>query len=59
MSVLERFVAPCAAAIAIMVLELIAVELVDHVPPSSSILGRVTLGLVIGMMETSLPSPSL
>ena len=58
MSVPERFAAPHAAAITIVALELVAVELVDRVPLYSCAFGRVTLGLANGMMETSLPSPS-
>ena len=46
------------AAIAIVALELVAVELVDRVPLHSYAFGRVTLGLADGMVETSLPSPS-
>ena len=38
-------------------LELIAVELVHHLPPFSCALGRVTLDLASGMTETHL-SPS-
>ena len=58
MSVLEWVAALRATAIAIMALQLIAVKLVGRIPPSSCVFGRVTLGLVNGMMETSLPSPS-
>ena len=47
------------AAIAIVALELVAVELVDRVPLYSCAFGRVTLGLATDMMETALPSPSL
>ena len=50
---LERVAAPRVATIAVMALELIAIELINHIPPSSCIFGRVTLGLVNGMMETS------
>ena len=58
MSMPKRFAAPRASAIAVVALELVAVELVDHVPLYSHTFGRVTLGLANGMMETSLPSPS-
>ena len=57
-SVPDRFAAPRVAAITVVALELIAVELVDYVPLYSRAFSRVTLGLVNGMMETSLPSPS-
>jgi len=57
-SVLERVTALRAAAIAIVALELIAVELVDRIPPSSRVFGRVILGLVNGMTKTSLLPPS-
>ena len=58
MLVPERVTALRVAAIAVVALELVAVELVNRIPPSSHVFGRVTLGLVNGMMETSLPSPS-
>ena len=58
MSVPEWVAALRMAAIAIVALELIAVELVDRIPPSSRVFGRVTLGLVNGMTETSLSLPS-
>ena len=41
-----------------MALKPIVVALVNRIPPSSSIFGRVTLGLVNGMTETSLLPPS-
>ena len=53
MLVPKRVAAPRATAVANVAFELIAVELVNHIPPSSCIFGRVTLGLVNGMMETS------
>ena len=58
MSVLERFATPRATTIAVVALELVAVELVEHVPLSSHTFGMVTLGLDNGMMQTSLPLPS-
>ena len=39
-------------------LELAAAELVSHLPPFSHALGRVTLDLASGMMETHLSPPS-
>ena len=38
-------------------LDLAAVELVHRLPPFSRALGRVTLGLASGMMETRLSPP--
>ena len=58
MSVPERFAAPHAAAITIVALELVAVELVERVPLSSHAFSRVALGLANNMMETSIPWPS-
>ena len=58
MSVLEQVAALCASAITVVALVLIAVELVNRIPPSSRIFSTVTQGLVNGMMETSLPLPS-
>jgi len=57
-SVPEWVTALCVAAIAIVALKLIVVALVNRIPPSSHVFGRVTLGLVNGMTETSLPPPS-
>ena len=53
MFVPEQVTAPRVAAIAVVALELVVAELVNRIPPSSCIFGRVTLGLVNGMMETS------
>ena len=58
MSMLKQFAAPRAAAIAVVALEVVAIELVDYVPLYSRTFGRVTLGLANRMMETSLQSPS-
>ena len=58
MFVPEQVTAPRVAAIAVVALELVFIELVNRIPPSSGVFGRVTLGLVNGMIETSLPSPS-
>ena len=58
MSVPEWVAALRAAAIAVVALKFVAVALVNHIPPSSHILSRVTLGLVNVMTETSLLPPS-
>ena len=58
MSVPEWVAALRVAAIAVVSLELIAVELVNRIPPSSRVFDRVTLGLVNYMTKTSLPPPS-
>ena len=58
MLVPEQVAAPRVATIAVVALKLVAVELVNRIPPSSSVIGRVTLDLVNGMTETSLPPPS-
>jgi len=53
--VLEWFAALRASTIVVVALELIAIELVNRVPLPSHVFSRVTLGIVISMMETSLP----
>ena len=58
MSVPEWVAALRVAPIAIVALKLIAVTLVNRIPLSSRVFGWVTLGLVNGMMETSLLPPS-
>ena len=58
MSVLKWVFALRAAAIAVVALKLVAIALVNRIPMSSHIFGRVTLSLVNGMRETSLPPPS-
>ena len=58
MSVPEWVTALRVTAIAIVALELVTTELVNRIHPSSQIFDRVTLGLVNGIMETSLPPPS-
>ena len=53
---LERVTTTCAPAMAVVALELTAVELVHHLPPFSHALGRVTLDIASGIMETHLSS---
>ena len=57
MTVPERVATPRTPAMAAVALELTAVELVHRLPPFLCALGRVTLGLANGMMETHLLSP--
>ena len=45
-------------AMATVALELVAAELVNRLPPFSHALGRVTLDLASGMIETHLSQPS-
>jgi len=54
----ERVAALHAAAMAAVALELAAAKLVHRLPPFSHILGKVTLDLASGMMETHFLSPS-
>ena len=55
---LERVTAPRAVAMATVVLELVAAELVHRLPPFSHALCRVTLDLASGITETRLLPPS-
>ena len=54
----ERVITPRVPAMAAVALELAATELVHRLPPFSRVLGRVTLDLASGMMETHLSPPS-
>ena len=54
MLVQEWVAASRMAAIAVMSLELIAIELVNRIPPSSCVFDRVTLGLVNSMTDNYL-----
>ena len=53
----ERVAAPRPPAMATVALELVAAELVNRLPPFSHALGRVTLDLASGTIETHLLLP--